>query len=296
MASFSTTDLLSAVRTRGSIPTTSNVNNVNNTTNLLALATEELRIKLLPLIMSTREEFYVAIKDVTITAGTARYRIPSRASGTVLRDVQIVSGTDVYSLERLQSEYISTTSQSTPEGFYLEHNSVVLYPTPAASGDTLRLRYYLRPSRLVATNAAAQITSITTATNQVTCSSLPSAWTTSNTFDFISASSPYPTYGIDLAVTDIAGTTITFGATLPTELAVGDWVALADCTPFPQLPEEFQPVLAQMVVVKVLEAQGDRDGARAAGQDLAAITNNALGLITERVHGAPRKVLRRRWR
>ncbi len=299
MASYTTTEFLTSVRMRGSIPTTTNTNNVNNTTNLLAMATEELHIKLLPLIMSVREEFYVANKDHTVTASQAGYAIPSRASGMVLRDVLWIEGTTITALLPVDPETITTTATGTPDGYYLEHNNVVLYPTPSTTSGTLRLRYFMRPSRLAATTACAQVATIDSGTNTVTVSSIPSSWGTGTIVDFISANVPYSCHAIDQTISNVASTTITFSS-LPTNLAVGDWIALAEYTPIPQIPHEFQPVLSQMTVVKALEAIGDREGAAKAEKALTDPENgmiaSCLKLITPRVQGTPKKVIRRSWR
>ena len=292
---YTTTDLLNSIRQRGSIPTTTNSSNVNNTTNLLAMATEELHIKLLPMILSAREEYYVTYKDYSITANQATYTIPTRASGQVLRDVQLISGTTVKSLPLIDSERITSTATGSPSAYYLEHNKVVLYPTPSTTVDTLRLRYYLRPSRLAATSACVQITAIDTATFTVTVAAVPSTMTANAYIDYVAADAPFQNRAIDQLISSVTSTTIIMTG-LPSDLAVGDWVALADYTPIPQIPFEFIPVLSQMTVVKSLEALGDREGAKNAAADLQIIQNNALALIAPRNHGEPKKVVPRRWR
>jgi hypothetical protein len=268
------------------------------------MATEELHIKLLPLILSVREDLYVAPpKDYAITANQSHYVIPTRASGTVLRDVQVVQDSRIYSLPAVDSDEITTTSTGEVEGYYLEHNDVVLYPTPAATTGTLRLRYFMRPSRLAATTACAQISAINTVTSTVTVSSIPSSWATNTVVDFIKAQAPYYNLAIDQTITGVSGTDITFSS-LPTNLAVNDWLALAEYSPIPQVPHEFLPVLAQMTVAKALEAIGDREGARAAERVLTGtgtepdtgMIASVLKLITPRVVGEPKKVIQRNWR
>lgn len=295
MAAYTTADFLDSVRARGALPTTTNANNVNSTAKLLVLATEELHIKLLPLIMSAREEFYVARKEYAVTANQSHYVIPTRASGVVLRDIQLIDGTSVQSLGPIDSEQICTTATGDVQGYYLEHNNVVLYPTPSSTSGTLRMRYFLRPSRLALVTACAQISAIDTGTNEVTVSTIPSTWAVGSIVDFVKATAPHANPAIDQTVTALSGTIVTF-ASLPTDLAVGDWIALAEYTPIPQLPYEFQPVLAQMTVVKALESIGDREGAKAARDDLDLIKNNALLLITPRVQGSVKKAVGRNWR
>ena len=295
MATYTTTDFLTSVRMRGSIPTSVNSANVNNTANLLLMGTEELHIKLLPLIMAAREEFYVTAKDYAITANQSAYILPSRASGMVVRDVQIVNGSSIYSLRPVDSDLITTTGTGAVEGYYFQHNNLILYPTPAATSGTLRVRYFGRPSRLAAISACAQISAISAGTSTVTVSTVPSSWSTSTPLDIIKSVAPYYNPVVDQSPTSMTATTITF-ASLPSDLAVGDWLALAEYSPIPQIPHEFQPLLAQMTVVKALEAVGDREGAKAAKADLDLIQANATQLITPRSHSDPRKVIGRNWR
>ncbi len=296
MATYTTTDFLSSVRVRGNIPTTTNDSNVNSTANLLVMATEELHIKLLPLLMSVREEFYVAPpKDYAITANQASYAVPTRASGQVLRDIQVIEGSSIWSLPRVDPEQIVTTSTGTIQGYYLEHDSVVLYPTPAATSGTLRMRYFIRPGRLAATSACAQIATIDAGTNSVTVSAIPTSWSTGIVLDFVKASAPFKYLEIDQTTTSVSSTTIVFAA-LPTGLAVGDWLAPAEYSPIPQVPYEFLPVLAQMTVVKVLESNGDEAGMIRAVKDLQMIQQSAIAMVTPRVQGENKKVIARRWR
>lgn len=292
--SYNTGDLLTSIRNRGSIPSTSNTNNVNSNGNLLNIATEQLHTKLYPLIQATREEFYVNEKDYSITANQAEYEIPTRASGLVLRDVLLIKGSDIISLPLKDREYITTTSTGDVEGFYLRHNKVVLYKTPSTTQNTLRLVYYLRPSRLTVTTDCAQITSIDTGTNSVVVSSIPSSWTTGTQIDFVEATSPYANLAIDQSISSVASTTITFSS-LPDNLAVNDWVAPAGYTPIPQVPFELLPILAQMTVVKTLEAMGDREAAKLAYNDLQTDLENMMKLVEPRSHGERKKLIQRAW-
>lgn len=294
MAAYTTTDLITSIRNRGNIPYTSNDNNVNSDTNLLITATEQLLIKLYPLLQSTREEFYVARKNFTITADQSEYVIPSRASGLVVRDIQLIDGSNITSLPIIDSERISTTTSGTVEGYYLEHNKIILYPTPATTSGTLRVRYFLRPSRLAATSNCAQIASIDTNNNQFTVTSIPTSWATGSVIDIIQQSAPYANLAIDQTTTNISSTTITL-ASLPSTLAVGDWVALAEYTPIPQIPMEFQAILAQLTVVKTLEAMGDREAAAYAFKDLQTDLTNMMTLVTPRNQGERKKVISRSW-
>lgn len=249
----------------------------------------------MPLILSVREEWYVATFNHTITANQSNYAFPPRASGRILRDVQILSGTDLTPLEPMDSEDVFTTGTGSPQAFYLENDDVVLYPTPGTTAGTLRLRYFRRPNRLTAVSSCSQISNINTGTGVVTLTAAPpSTWGVGTSIDFIKNTSPFSTLGMDYAITNVSGSDVTF-ASLPTPLSTNDWLAPAEYTPIPQIPQEFFPVLAQMTVVKALEAYGDREGAMAAFKDLQIIEKNAVAMISPRVHSERKKVISRNW-
>ena len=294
MATYTTDDLITSVLNRAQLPSSSNNNNVNSDANLLKLGTEEIYTKLLPLILSTREEWYVAPYNHTITANQSAYAMPPRASGRVLRDVLYVLNGAISRLDPIDPETLTTELTGEPSNYYIEDDNVVLYPTPATTTGTLRLRYFRRPNRLADTADCVQITAINTSTGVVTVSAVPTTFGTTTLIDMIKNTSPFTTLGMDYSITATSSTTVTF-ASLPTGLAVGDWMALAEYTPIPQIPQEFFPVLAQMMVVKVLEAYGDREGAAAAYKDLDVIRQNALVMISPRTVSKQKKIIGRNW-
>lgn len=295
---YLTSDLISAVKRRAAIPTSQTT---FTNTDLLELGDEEIRSKLLPLIMKNMEEFYVRTSDQNITADQANYLIPSRAIASTLRDVQVVSSSDTQvrtPLERLSPDQLSGSMADgsgafTRGGFYLEGNKVVLYPTPASTANYLRLSYYCRPNALVETTHCAQISSINTATRQITVTALPTeeTFSTSTALDFVKAQPGFECSAIDQTPTDVTGTTFTFSASLPSDLAVGDYLCLAGESCVVQVPVELQPLLYQYVTVRVLASQGDAQALTAAIEELKVLEKNAEIMIAPRVDGRSKRVV-----
>jgi hypothetical protein len=88
----------------------------------------------------------------------------------------------------------------------------------------------------------------------------------------------------DIVNTNVSGTSITFtAADLPSDLAVGDYVALSNQTPVVQLPDEFHQCLSQAVICRVLEALGDSDMYSIAADRLNKKIEAAQQLLTPRV-------------
>ena len=292
---YTTDNLLTSIKNRAQLPDTTNPSSISAPANLLSLATEEMRIKIVPLILNADKEFYVSRLDVPVVANQEAYALPTRAAGNVLRSIRLVNGAYDAPFGAMDRDSLPMLPASTPLGYFFEDNKICLFPAPASAGLTIRMRYFQRPSRLEQTANCAQVTAVNTVASQVTVSSVPASWQAGNTVDFIAQVVPYPTRAIDQAIVSISGTTITF-STLPSDLAVSDWIALSEYSPLPQMPEEFQPVLSQMVVCKCLEATGDRQGLQVALADLKVNLANAVTLITPRDESHPDKIVGTNWR
>jgi hypothetical protein len=83
--------------------------------------------------------------------------------------------------------------------------------------------------------------------------------------------------------------------------AIGDWIVGEGMTPVVPLPLEMHALLAQRMVVKFLEAQGDAGQLEQARQSLQEMTMQIPLLIQPRAEGKPKKLanrvgLWRRWR
>ncbi len=285
-AVWTTTDLVEAIKDGAMLPDASSGS--LGTATLLKMATRELHITLVPMIVSAREKYYETYSDTTLTASTTSIPVPSRAIGGTLSSVQYLNGTYVRQLLPIDPSSVVTSVRGTPINYYFENNSIIPYPLPMAATGTIRMRYFQRPNRLEQTTNCAQITSFDATT--VTCASLPSAWVATDTIDFIPKTASQATpYGLDSAITNVASTTLTF-ASVPSATAVGDWLALSEYTPIPEVPFEFQPVLAQAAVCKALEAIKDLTGLKSAAEKLMIYEKAAIGLITPRDQNGPKKV------
>lgn len=295
--SYLTTDLALAVQRRAAIPASQSTFSLAD---LYALGDEEIRSKMIPLICKNIEDFYTQFKDYNLIANQANYQIPTRAIASALRDVQIVQSADMESrtpLERLAPEDLYSSVGGNyrfvvkKNGFYLQGNQVIVYPAPQQTVNLLRLSYYCRPNTLVDPTACAQVLSIDFSTNTVVLSaSAPATFTTTSPLDAISSVSGFDWWFQDqtpasISMTTVANDTLTFSTTLPTNLAVGDYICPAGQSCVVQVPVELQPLLIQYVTVRVLSAQADAQALQAAIAELTKLEENALLLIAPRVVG-----------
>lgn len=254
---FTTTALLASVKRRGMLPSS---DQTFTTADYLAFATEEMQTYVMNVLLSANEDYATATADVTLVSGTNAYNIPARASNEALRNVLLLdSGNYVPLLRTDPKDVPGTSSSGTPNSYYFFDNTLVVVPTPSAAG-TLRLHYFRRPSALVATSAVATVSAIDVARTVVTTTAtIPSTITNTVTVDVVSHTPGFRILTMDAALTGtVSGTTITFSSALPSTVVAGNYVCLAGESCVPQIPVEAHPLLAQRVVVKVLEALGDK--------------------------------------
>lgn len=285
---YKTTDLLKSVQIRGLLP----LANADLTgSNLLMFATEELYNDIVPTINSAREDFYTTYTDYPVPGSPdIEIPIPERAIGAKLRNVQLVSGDSVTELARRQVEDLPTANL----GYYLQGNAIHLLTRFGPGYPTLRLYWFMRPNSLVTTDETAVITAVSG--NSLTLDTIPAGFTDGALYDVVSARPNFSTWVWDATGTFFGGNIVLTGGTQSpgpasdntlSNVRVGDVVSLAGRSSVVQVPVEFQSVLAQSVIVKALEATGDKDGMVLAQKKLDVARANALKLIGVRTESSP---------
>lgn len=273
--SQTTTEIIEAIKLKGSFPT-SNV--LFSTADFLSLINDEMNMTVVPLITKLNGEYFLTYKDYILTANKTNYRIPSRAVGSSLRDVQLIENSNTISLNRLQEEDKELGSVL---GYFLRGNEIILQPIPTSANATLRLVYYRRASKLVSTSRCAEITDIDTDNNSITVSGLPSNITLSTLVDFVQAESPYDVLSQDKTVSSISGTTIFFSE-LPEDLVIGDYLCKAGESCVANIPEDLIPILVQATLVACLSSKKDKS-VDFEMQKLELMKRSTLELLSPRV-------------
>lgn len=268
---------------------------------LLTIMTFEMTSKIIPLIDNQAEEYFIAADDIPYSTTQTIYSIPPRALAGKLRAVSFVDfNNNEVRIPRLRLEDIMSNVNATglainPAlwGFYLKNNKVILYLSSTNGGSSsfkyLRLRYVRQPNALVLSSACGEVTAISG--NVVTVDNVPTTFTTGSTYDLIQNSPQMFDSLLDdatvTAVTPGTNGTITFTAgTVPSTLAIGDWVCLSNQSPIPQIP--YTPgfdLLLQLSAAKCLEIHGDTQGYNVAMSQATDMKNYFISVITPRVDG-----------
>lgn len=286
-----TDDLISDIKIRGAIPTNQNRFTESR---FLSLANSEMQVKVLPMVIRARQNYYEYDIDTAINA-SGLYPVSTRAYLGLVSNVGLIDSTNRFDLPWLSEETEVDLDQprDASAGIILKRNTLQLKPKDGAGFTHLRSTILLRPGLFVLEENAAQITGISGTTLTFASSTIPSTWTTSNTFDLIQGNPQYDTLGIDLTISAITSTTIVLSATPNSRLAVGDWIALAGQSPIVQLPEAFSYFLSQRVANICMLSMGDKAGYEAGKEAAKDMEKELSDSIQPRIQKEAQRLVNR---
>lgn len=281
MPQYTTAELFASVKRKAMIPT-------NQATwseaRVAALANEELRGRVVPLLLSLEGEHLVTYTDTALTTAT-EYDLPQRAIGARLRDVQLVdsSGRALADVPPWSLDQLVQTPVCTPS-YLIRGNKLVL--TETREGAILRVYYQRRPNSLVdRTDSCARVTAV--GGSSVTVDAVPSGWGASTSLCVIDDTPPFDELVSARSITSILGLVITMS---PTSIAVGDYLALEGESPIPQVPIECFDALCEATTARVLRAMGDPRWEEAEASYLR-LMGDVTNISTPRVVGEPRRIV-----
>jgi hypothetical protein len=262
---------------------------------ILEMADDTIKTKLVTLIKSVNQDFFVTNVQTSLVASQKYYAIPYRALGRTLRDLKLVDSSGNrrdLSLIAIEDEHMYR-SGTIAEGFYFFGDKVAIVPTPTDATYSLEFWYELPPNRLCISSDAGEIASFTTTT--VTVTSAPTTIAVNSLVDFIAGKSGCQTLAFDSSVTNVASTTYTLASSaIPSGLAVGDFIAPAGKSPVIQLPDESYPYLETCLAMRVLKTIGDFDGAKLLESDKDEEEKALKMILAPRISGETTKIINRR--
>lgn len=297
---YTTTGLVANVQRRITLP---DAQNLYAPDALIAFMGDELSGTIVPLVHSVQQEYWVQQINIPLVQNQTNYTIPIRGAANGLRLVTLVdnNGNEIdYPMLRPENtassyNWLSPYSTSTLYGFYMEGDHIVMFPNSVVTNpvNTIRFRIERQPSQLCDVLEAAQITAISG--QNVTVTNIPADWTTSLTYDIQNGQ---PQFGpkLDDAVVSALNTltlVITFTTALPSNVAVGDWIAIANTAPIPQIPYQMFPYLAQCVAGLCLAGLADQGPYEESKQKLMLMKEDILKLLQPRDMGNVQTIVNR---
>ncbi len=294
---YNVAELIANIKIRCSVPTSQLT---FEDTDWAVMASNTLQDEVVPLIMTTREEFFVTYEDVVLPADGI-VPIPSAAVGAKLRSVcwlQQSSPLQLYNLPRLDLDVVAgiannaltvgTTVPGAFGGFFLQDNSIHVWPsTGIIGGNILRLYYFRRALQLAAPREYSQVVDITDTFIQL--ERVPASFEIGSIVNTVSS---LPNFTItNSGATVVAVSTPTVEVDDPTGIEIGDYMSLEGYSAIPQVPVEAHAYLAQLTAVFALESLNDESGAKKASEKADRLRTNLLTMVSSRVDGSPKKIV-----
>ncbi len=277
---------------------------------ILFLASEELTSGVLATILKAREDYNVYVEEQAVN-NDATYPIPTRASGSRFRVVFLKdSNNNLYRCSEIAVSQVPLYDNYYESGvwdplFYVQNDKIIFLNHTAASisASYVVFHYYMDPSQLVETDECLTIQSINTDTGliEVDERQIPATFEVGSQIDFIQHKPQNVIKKINATVVSVSsnspvGSTkfITVDTSdIPSDLEVGDYIALAGETPVPQLVANLRPLLSQATICRILESQGDNDNKVIADRRLKDLIKNASAFIQDRTEGNAKKIVNR---
>lgn len=291
---YTTEQLIQSVRLRTRIGT-AQIPGARDS-DIIMILNEEMKTLLLPALMKPKEDYFVRGTRITMTSGTAKYRIPSRASGLKFRAAYHVDSNSNRSeplkrVTRLDMNSVPTGTSTTAVAFVLEGPYIVLLPDQSATfTGFLELYFYMRPGDLVTLDNYFKISSVDSTTQVTLEDNVPAEWTTADLYDVHSESSGAEVKCWDRTVSSISGNTVVFSSAIDGSVwgdypvVAGDYFVIAGTAAVPALPVELHTVLAAAAAA-ALAGPLDPDLAGKLERDVARMLAAAGYLFDVRAEG-----------
>lgn len=292
LPAYDTEALIANIKRRASVPTSQLTFTDQD---FVDLANDELQGDVVPLIMSTRAEYFVDHYD-TVSPASGIIPFPGATVGNKVRSVCYKMQESPLTLINLPQINLDTvagvgfTNYNTFTGFYIEGNNLCLYPNTAVpTNTTIRIYYYKRTLVLAAPDFYGKILSIDAGTNSVVLDYVPAAWAAATVLNAVESISPFNITTDAVTIASVSSPTVFLDDV--TDLSVGDYLSEEGYSPVPQVPVEAHAYLAQMTAAKCLEALGDINGMKSAEIKAEKLKQSLLVMISNRVDGSPKKIM-----
>jgi hypothetical protein len=292
--------LVSLIKQQAVVPNTASLFSSANVTSLL---NDAMRKRLIPLVKSVKEEYWVTTTATQISASVNAYPIPYRAVAHALRDVALMDNNQNllqlvrYEPEDIKFPLIPYNSPYFRLGYYLQDYNVILFP-PQVSNYTsyqILMKWERRPSDLTLSTNCGYITSYSQGASTITLSVVPTSWQANvTTVDVINNLPPFNSIADDVVITNINGLVLTvsipstYSSTFWTNVANNFWLSRSMTSPIPQIPYEAFPYLAALGKKQLLSGLGDSGMMKECDDDIAEAKTLILSEITPRVEGTPK--------
>lgn len=290
---YSTEQLIENIKRRCAVPTSQLTYTDEDFT---LLANDTLQDEIVPTMMTAREEYFVFYEDFAAPSDGV-IEFPKSAIGAKLRSVCYVQQSSnpllLINLPRIDLDVVAGigfANNISIAGFYVQNNSIILYPNSSVpAGTTIRLYFYKRSLVLATPATYGQVVSIDANNNTIVLDNVSSDWAIGSQLNSVSSEPNFQTTNELITITAISTPTIIVDTVDGIE--VGDYISDYGYSAVPQVPVEAHAYLAQLTAVICLEGLGAREAAKAAQDKADKIKTGLMTVVSQRVDGSVKKVI-----
>jgi hypothetical protein len=264
------------------------------------------------LVIDSLSGYWMQYQDYPLTVGQIGIRVPSRAIKFSKLEIGVGSGTSTqwYAFPELSEAHMGVfqvplNMVNAPMRYVLRGDQVQFVPPPDSTNYTVRVWYFIRPSKLVPPQNndpvtggtdRGRITAINTAARTLTVNAIPfdqslsapAAITTATQKIDVVHRDGWHELAIVSATQTIGGSVITLTDTQDmSEIVLGDYVRAEMQTDWPVLPDDFHRALAGVTAMKVLIQQDYQAKAVSVASDVGGDLGRFTSTITKRVQEEP---------
>ncbi len=261
---------------------------------LLQIADDIIKGYIVPHMISVRGDYFVVTLEEATVEDQPNYNFPARAVGLTLRDLKlVVSDDDVRNLTQIPIEKEQehrSSSTGIPWGYYFKNDEIILVQTPDSDDYTVEIWHEQHPSKLTLLENAAVVVSV--ASDVVTVESVPTVLVVGADVDFVRGRPGHRVMAMDKEITNISGTDITFATDdVPSTLAAGDYLSLAETSPVLQIPDLVHPLLETIVSKRATYSIGDFEARAVLSDDEKTELALVLKALEPRNRGEVKKIV-----
>lgn len=262
---------------------------------ILDLLNDSLRSYVVPFLKEVRDEWFTSGTENITPDANGIVPMPNSVASTI-RTIWWNNNNLYVPLNRIEPEnaagYLGVNSSGNqPYGYMLKGYEIQLLPSNVGS-ITVRIDFMERPAEMVLEEDAGEI--VSHASLALTLEDVPLAWqsATPDAVDVISNVSPFKPIAENVTVTSLVGSVLTLSGIDDALIDDGFWVADVGCSPFPNVPIEFHPLLQRDVIVELYTGLGDK---RLAGAEkkLEKLEDSLRRTMAPRTQGSPRPIINR---
>lgn len=270
-------------------------------TDYLSLINDELMSRLVPLIMSVRESYYLESGDYTIQTvnvdgfgednfGIFPFGSPlpvttmdllQRSVGLTIKDIWRIDNNGIVLGQVPQLSFPDIRSTENAPGFYFKNSKILFHPLTSFNNVNVRIFTFRQPNKLVPSSQCAKVIFNNTVEEKIQVDAVPSGWVIGTKLDILKGTQGFDSILDSVSIGGIDGTNIYLSET-SSEIGKNDIVCPEFCASIAQIPVNAYPLLMQLGAMKILESMKDSEGLKNAYAQYQLLEQSFKGVVSNR--------------